>query len=64
MESVKKFYLVPTEYGINIVAEMHNGEYYQQVHHSLGMDGGGASVWELLEMDNANQPIVKNKKCF
>lgn len=62
MTSVKTFYLVPTVYGINLVAEMHNGDFYQQKHTTLCHDGGGAADWVKLEIDENNQPKILNPK--
>lgn len=53
--------MVDTKYGVNLVAELHSGHYYQQVHSTLCHDGGGAATWVLLKTEN-NVPIVLNPK--
>lgn len=62
MKSIKKFYLVETQYGINMIAETHENEFYQQIHTPTEMSGGGVSTWEHLEKDVDNQPRVINAK--
>ena len=60
MQQIKNSYLIGTKYGTNMVVELHNGEWYQQIHVSLGMDGGGEAVWRKLEIDANMQPILLN----
>lgn len=60
MTSVKKFYLVPTKYGINLIAETYDGDYYQQEQRTLCHEGGGAFVWVKLEKDDNEQPKILN----
>lgn len=45
MKEIKNFYLVETKYGQNLMVQLSNGDYYQQVHSTLCMEGGGAATW-------------------
>lgn len=60
MTHVKNMYLANTGYGINLIAETFDDEFYQQVHTTLEMNGGGATVWVKVEKDENNQPILLN----
>jgi len=62
MNRIKSMYIIDTKYGINMVAEMHDGTYYQQVHESLCHDGGGAATWRELKQDENGTPELLNPK--
>ena len=62
MKKIKATYLIDTKYGINMVAEMFDGTYYQQVHQSLSYDGGGAATWMQLKVTPDGQPVLLNPK--
>lgn len=62
MTKIKQLYLIDTEYGVNMVAEMHDGTYYQQVHQTLCHDGGGAATWVKLHVTPVGTPELLNPK--
>ena len=49
MQQIKNSYLIGTKYGINIVVELHNGEWYQQIHVSLNSVLKAIEVTDLEE---------------
>ena len=49
MQQIKNSYLIGTKYGINMVVELHNGEWYQQIHVSLNSVLKAIEVTDLEE---------------
>ena len=49
MQQIKNSYLIGTKYGTNMVVELHNGEWYQQIHVSLNSVLKAIEVTDLEE---------------
>ena len=49
MQQIKNSYLIGTKYGINMVVELHNGEWHQQIHVSLNSVLKAIEVTDLEE---------------
>lgn len=60
MKRIKNQWLIGTKYGINLLIETYDGEYYQQIHSTLCHDGGGAATWVKLALDETDQPQILN----
>ena len=49
MQQIKNSYLIGTKYGTNMVVELHNGEWYQQIHVLLNSVLKAIEVTDLEE---------------